>query len=255
MDLIKFHSSSTVEPAAPTHPTPRPKAMMIARRANRSVRPTPTSQKTRFLDEESTVASDTSSSLGAKLQIPQAFLVQNKSSQQQQPSSAAIFSAVANNGHPSSSSRLREEAKIQRLLIAVKHQRETTALCSPQDIRKAQAMSVKLPAYHRHQQHHQAAAAAKPRPMFRGSNAWTSAAAVGTFAEVSQDTPGSCYVRNSTNSNRSTSPPPSSRRRQSPRERTTGKSCEQQVEDKKRSCWRSWLPRFSSTPRSSLVHV
>lgn len=169
-------------------------------------------------EEESTVASDTSS-LGCTIQMPHAFLPNSTHSRQAQLLPTSCTSP--------SNSCVREEAKVYRLVIQAKRKQEASVKSlQPSEARMAQSMSMKLPAYHRQQA---SSAEGKEtanvdrikeplKPIFRGKeSAWLSAAA-----------------KNSSFSNASE---PISR-------------------EGERKRWRSWMPRFSSSSsRSTLIHV
>jgi hypothetical protein len=91
-------------------------------------------------NDESSIASDTSS-LGSKMQMPHAFLLNKKFSSKP----AQIFPTSARS---SSSSReiLRQEAKVQRLVLQAKKTQEASVMRQMQDPCVARSMSVKLPA-------------------------------------------------------------------------------------------------------------
>jgi hypothetical protein len=230
--------------------------MMIARRPNRSVvtaarNSNHKNNKRVLFDEDSTIASD-NSSLGSKIQIPQAFLQKPLSSKR--PTPTAFFPPSGHFSSSPSKSRVREETNVHRLLIQAKRHQEASTMRGrhPYDARMAQSMSVKLPAYHQastggpcttststssstmnkknasSQQQQQPLS----RPVFRGKKSWTSSAAAGSFAASSRPSNTTTTRSHQIDQNKRSS------------------SCN----DDEKKGWRSWLARFSST-KSTLVHV
>jgi hypothetical protein len=235
---------------------------MISRLSSRrTVSPTPTKQSNckKMFGEDSSLASD-NSSLGAKFQIPQAFL------QKPCPSRPKTFfpnhrGQTSSSSSCSTSSRVREEANVHRLLIQAKRiQAESAMRHTTYDARMAQSMSVKLPAYHQgliknnntsskqqQQQQQQGQNDAsqerqRPRPVFRGGKSCISSAAAGSFSEAAlqerHDHSSSgrhrLYLRHQNERSENIYGDPKETRR-----------------------WRlrAWVPRYSTTNKSTLVHV